>query len=259
MAVKISIVTQKGGVGKTTTAVNLASNLAGRGKRVLLIDYDPQGNASQFLGLAPLIEDASTRGSAEFTLGTAEVQPIHVLPELPGRLDVLPATEELSFVEQQLLGDVLAGTRRLASALGRIENHYEYIIADCAPTIGILAVNAIAACPNVLIPVKLSVASVPGAMRLNTHLVSLRQTVEPGIRILGVLGTFLNESARGPREVLNALRDIFGAALVFDTAIHAAQAVDDAAATGRPIVIAKPDARGAVEYDKLTDEVFARA
>jgi chromosome partitioning protein len=259
MARKISVVTQKGGVGKTTTAVNLAANLAQRGKSVLLIDYDPQGNASQFLGLAKHIEQPETAGSAEFTLQSKEARPVRVLPELPGRLEVLPATEELSFVEQKLLGDVLAGTRKLATSLSVIEGNYDFVIADCAPTIGILAVNAIVACPEVLIPVKLSPASVPGALRLNQHLAALRQSVEPAIRIIGVLGTFLSESAKTPREVLAALRDIFGAELVFETAIHAAQAVDDAAATGRPIVVSNPSARGAVQYDKLTDEVIARA
>ena len=272
MARRLSIVNQKGGVGKTTTCVNLAANLAARGKRVLLIDYDPQGNCTQFLGLAHLTEDPTTYGAAEFTMGgSRESAPAIANGFAPqrdillheagggGRLDLLPATEELAFIEANLLTDVIAGARKLWAAVKTIEPEYDFIIADCAPTMSILLVNAVCACPEVLIPVKLSAASVPGALRLRRHIQEkLRHSVDPGIHIMGVLGTFNSDAARKPREVLSALRQVFGSA-VFETTIHTNQAADDAAEAGVPVVLGKPGARAAIQYDQLTDEVLARA
>jgi chromosome partitioning protein len=273
MARRLSIVNQKGGVGKTTTCVNLAANLAARGKRVLLIDYDPQGNCTQFLGLAHLTEDHHTYGAAEFTMGSARdgapagangFAPqrdilLHEAGGGEGRLDLLPATEELAFIEANLLTDVIAGARRLLAAVKTIEPEYDFIIADCAPTMSILLLNAVCACPEVLIPVKLSAASVPGALRLRRHIQEkLRHSVDPGIHIMGVLGTFNSDSARKPREILGALREVFGSA-VFETTIHTNQAADDAAEAGVPVVLGKPGARAAIQYDQLTDEVLARA
>ncbi len=273
MARRLSVVNQKGGVGKTTTCVNLAANLATRGNRVLLIDYDPQGNCTQFLGLAHLTEDPSTYGAADFTMGAARDGPAalangfapqrdilgHEAGGNPGRLDLIPSTEELAFIEANLLTDVIAGTRKLRSAVKTIESRYDFIIADCAPTMSILLVNAVCACPEVLIPVKLSAASVPGALRLRRHIEEkLRHSVDPSIHIMGVLGTFNSDAARKPREILSALREVFGPA-VFETTIHANQAADDAAEAGVPVVLGKPGARAAIQYDKLTDEVLARA
>ena len=272
MARRVSIVNQKGGVGKTTTCVNLAANLTARGKRVLLIDYDPQGNCTQFLGLAHLTENDGTYGAAEFTMGAEPdgAAPIargfapqrdvlgHEERGKPGRLDLVPATEELAFIEASLLTDVIAGARRLRAAIEAIDSGYDFIIADCAPTMGILFVNAVCACPEVLIPVKLSAASVPGTLRLRRHIEEkLRHSVDPAIRIMGVLGTFNSDAARKPREILTALHEVFGSAL-FETTIHANQAADDAAEAGVPVVLGKPNARAAIQYDKLTDEVLAR-
>ena len=273
MTRRLSIVNQKGGVGKTTTCVNLAANLAARGKRVLLIDYDPQGNCTQFLGLAHLTEEQGTYGAAEFTMaderdgaptlanGFAPQRDVlgHEVRGGPGRLDLVPSTEELAFIEANLLTDVIAGARKLWAAVKAVEPEYDFIIADCAPTMGILLVNAVCACPEVLIPVKLSAASVPGTLRLRRHIQEkLRFSVDPAIHIMGVLGTFNSDAARKPREVLSALREVFGSA-VFETTIHTTQAADDAAETGVPVVIGKPNARAAIQYDKLTDEVLARA
>jgi chromosome partitioning protein len=255
MARRIAVVNQKGGVGKTTTVVNLAVALASRGKRVLVIDYDPQGNASQFLGLADVVEEPGSYGSAEFTFEKGEFRP-HRSVAATG-LDVLPATEELAYLEQELLGDVLAGPRRLASAVRRIDGDYDFIIADCPPTVGLLALNAMIACPEILVPVKLAPASVPGSLRLRRNIEQLRDRTEPSIRILGVLGTFYSETARKPREILGALNAIFGD-LVFETRIDACQAVENAAEAGAPVFSRAPSAKGAIQYDLLTDEVIAR-
>jgi chromosome partitioning protein len=252
---RISVVNHKGGVGKTTTAINIAATLGHRGSRVLLIDFDPQGNATQFLGLSHLVQEPCVYGSAEFTLGKSVFAPQrNVLP----KVDLLPATEELSFVEEQLLTNVITGAGfRLAASLEQVTGEYDYVITDCGPTIGMLAVNAILACPEVLIPIELQYASVPGALRLHEHLQRLQQ-LDQRIRVMGVLGTKYVEGRNTPIEVLGKLREIWGS-LVFETHIHASQAVADAAAKGLPIVLAAPNTRGAIQYDKLTDEVIARA
>lgn len=257
MARKVAVMNQKGGVAKTTTAVNLAVCLAAQGRRVLLVDCDPQGNASQFLGLTHTFDDASLYGSAELILGRREFAPVRgvLLPSL----DVVPATDELTYVEHELLMDPLAGqVQALASAVRAVEADYDFVIADCPPTLGMLALNAIVACPDVLVPVRLSGASVAGALRLRANTIDrIRQRAAPTARLLGVLGTFYSESARSPAEVLARMREAFGN-VVFDTVIHQSQAVDDSSSLGRPIVLRDASSRGAKEYVALTQEVLNR-
>jgi chromosome partitioning protein len=254
---QLSIINHKGGVGKTTTAVNLAAAFACRGRRVLLIDYDPQGNASDMLGLARELVDLEY-GSAEFTLQRGPFRPQRNV-QVAG-LDVLPATNELSFLEQEFFGNqkILAGVGRwLRTALEPVKNDYDVVIIDCAPTFGLLAINAMVACPEVLIPVQLAPASVPGALRLKSSIEQLRTTVDASLRILGVLGTFHVERSRKHQEVFEILQERFGG-LVLRQRIHHSQAVANAAETGQPVFTLKPAERGAVEYDLLAEEVEAR-
>jgi len=255
-ACKLSVVNQKGGVGKTTTAVNLAAALAARGLRVLLIDYDAQGNASHFLGFVDRLDGSSLYTSADCTLGRGQFAPQETA--LPG-LDLLPANELLARIERTLLENVFAGSRRLASAVRLIEDRYDFIIADCAPTLGMLAINAMAACPEVIVPVKLAPASVMGALGLQEHIAALREHVEPSIRILGILGTFHKETGSMTREVLGKLRAIFGDELLFRTLIHASDRVERAAGKGAPIYALEPQRREAIEYDLFAEEVLARS
>lgn len=255
MARRISVVNQKGGVGKTTTAVNLAAALAQLGHRVLVIDFDAQRNASQFLGLAAKVLEPGLYGSAEFVLGRGDFQP-HRDQLLP-RLDVLPASEEFPLLEKRLLDNILSGPRRLAFALRQVEHQYDFILTDCGPTLGMLALNAVAACPEILVPIELAHAAAAGALTLRTFIENVRLELEPSIRLVGVLGTFLSESERTPREVLATVRELFGSA-VFDTVIHTSAAVRDAAGKGRPIVLLEPRSRGAEQYRQLTQEVLAR-
>jgi len=252
---RISVVNHKGGVGKTTTAINLAAGLGARGHRVLLIDWDPQGNATQFLGRSDLVEAEQVYGSANFARGEEGFDPQR---EIVAGVDLLPATEDLAFLEEQTIRDAVTGAvLQLAKAVDRVAGDYEYIIADCGPTIGMLALSAMIACPQVVMPIELAYGSIPGAFRLSKNIQRLHERVDPHIHVMGVLGTKHSESARSPQEILHKLRELFGE-LVFETTIHAAQAVRDSAGKGKPIILLDPRHRAAIQYDKLTDEVIHR-
>jgi chromosome partitioning protein len=253
---RISIVNHKGGVGKTTTAINLAAGLGARGYRVLLVDWDPQGNATQFVGLAQLVETDGVYGSANFAWGEAPFAPQRQV--LPG-VDLLPGTEELAFLEERMLTNAVTGAAfRLAQALEQVASDYQYIIADCGPTIGMMAMSAMIACPAVLMPIELAYGSIPGAFRLHKNIARLRESVDASIHIMGVLGTKHSDAARSPRQLLGKVRELFGE-VVFETIIHTGQAVKDSVGKGRPIILLDPSDRGAIQYDRLTDEVIERA
>ena len=256
MARRISVVNQKGGVGKTTTAINVAAAHARRGRRVLLIDCDPQRNASQFLGLGRVVDEDGTWGTLEMVLGRGDFSPQRNV--LLDGLDVVPATRRMVDLELELMRQVLTGPgRKLARNVAAVEAQYDFVLADCGPTIGLGTVNAMAACPEILVPVETLPGSVPGVVDLQQLMEGLRADVEPSIRLLGVVGTFFEENGRLPRNVLEDLRVSFGPRM-FDTVIHKAQHVAAAAGEGRPIVLLDPGSRSAREYQSLTSEVVNR-
>lgn len=251
MTVRIAVLNQKGGVGKTTTAVNLAAELARLGHRTLLVDFDPSRNATQFLGLG---DDSSHAGASEFVL-SGRFEPIRnvLLP----KLSVICATHDHALLERRLLENVLSGTRRLQRALDAVVADFDYVITDCGPNLGMLAYNAVVACPSVLVPVELAHAAAMGAALMRAWLEDARIDLQPRIRILGVLGTFADDRERTPREIRAVLHSIFGPEL-FNTTIHTSAAIRDAAGKGRPVVLESPSSRGALEYQALTQEVVRR-
>jgi chromosome partitioning protein len=250
---RLSVLNQKGGVGKSTTVANLGVALASRGHRVLIVDFDAQANATQFLGVAPR---SPGWGSAEFVLD--EASGFHpVVDQLVHGLDVVPATEGLALVERRLLSDLIAGPRRFRKALDRAAGRYDYVLTDCGPTLGMMALNAIVACPGVLAPIELAPAAVVGALTLRRFIDEVRADLEPRARIFGALGTFMDDREVTPRHLLPQLAEIFGPAL-FSTVIHTSAAIRDASALGRPVVLAAPESRGAAEYQALSLEVTHR-
>jgi chromosome partitioning protein len=248
MARRIAVVNQKGGVGKTTTAVNLSVCLALRGFRVLLVDYDPQANASHFLGFVSRLERSGVYSAADLTFGFGAFRPLtNVL--LRG-LDLVPATP--------LLGSFPAnGTQHLRQSLGRIEAGYDFILVDCAPALGPLSTNAMVACPEVVLPLRLEPASIPGALRTQATIEALRRTANGDLRLSGVVGTFHKETGRMARDMRDEVVRLFGA-LAFQTAIHQSDAVGRASGSGIPIVVGAPRRREALEYQQLTQEVIER-
>jgi chromosome partitioning protein len=254
---RISVVNEKGGVGKTTTAVNLAVGLAQKGLRVLLIDLDPQRNASMCLGLSKVIQDKSTYGTADLLMA----DDVKFSPQrdcVVKGLDVVPfAYGNTAPIDYALLNNMVSGMRKLLNALSRIDVKYDFIISDCPPNLGMLVLNAVIACPEILIPVELAPLAMAGAVSLRAFLTDVRLNQQPDLHIMGVLGTFHSNGETKPREALELLGKLFGDR-VFKTQIHASAATRDASGVGRPVIIHKPKDRVAQEYMSVIDEVLER-
>lgn len=250
---RISVINQKGGVGKSTTTSNLAVALAQSGKRVLVVDFDAQGNATAFFGLDPHV---ARWGNAALVLdGGSAFSPLRDVL-VPG-LDVVPCVPDFALVERALFGDLIAGPKRFKRALDKHAAGYDVILTDCGPQLGMLALNAVVACPEVLVPIELAHAAALGAMTMQSFIASVQNDLEPTVRLMGVLPTFLDEREVTPREVLAQLHTLFGSA-VFTQPIHTAASIRDAAGRGRPVVLEEPSSRGASEYRALAQEVVAR-
>ena len=250
----IAVANQKGGCGKTTTAVNLAAALATRGHKVLLVDLDPQGNATLGLGFKPgrlttTIYDAMTRPDVPLTdiLLPTKVRQLHLAPS-----NVLLAGAELD------LRGVLGKELVLGELLRRVERGYDFCIIDCSPSLGILSVNALVASTEVLAPVQVHYYALEGLQRLLDTIRLLRNRFWPcAVQPLGLLLTFVDDRTVLSRRLQQGMRRMFGS-LVFDTVIHTAVALAEAPSQGHTIQTYAPETRAAREYLALADETLQR-
>ena len=252
----ITVISEKGGVGKTTTATNLAVGLAEEGKRVLLLDFDQQkANASACLGLIELASTKGVYGSAEFVLGEGDFAPVRNV--LVDGLDVLVAGTTIAALERRLFANLAGGNLKLAKAVRKVESQYDFIIADCGPTLGMMATNAIGALPEVLVPVELAPLPLMGAAQVSTFVEEVREGLQEKARIMGVLATFFVSDENAPKKYLAQARDIFGP-LMFEAVIPRAAAVRDASGRGRPVLLDQPKHRASQQYRALIQEVLRR-
>lgn len=254
MARRIAIHNHKGGVGKTTTAISLAAVLAQKGKRVLLVDFDGQANATSFLGRHDLVDAEGVWTSVEFCRGQG-FSPIRDVA-VPG-LDLIPSSLRLLDLEVELMGNVLDGVHHLRRAVERVQGDYDFIIVDCSPSFGMLAINPFAACNELIVPAKADPGSLPGLQQLSARIESQTLSINPQLHILGVLTTQFREVGSTSKQVAEGIRGLFGNK-VFATVIHTADAHAKAAGEGVPLVLAQPTHRGAVEYTQLAQEVLDR-
>jgi len=252
MARTVAIANQKGGVGKTTTAVNLAAALALEGKRVLLIDLDPQGNAGSGLGY-PSIK--VQRGVYEVLAGDFTLSQVTLETEIAG-LHLIPSGQRLVGAEVELV-DVPRREYRLKEALVEIEGRYDFIFIDAPPSLGFLTLNALTAARSVLVPVQCEYYALEGLSHLLSAIRLVQQGLNPTLQIEGVLLTMFDNRLNLSQQVLEETRRFF-AERVYRTVIPRNVRLSEAPSFGKPVVIYDPACAGSMSYINLAKEVIER-
>ncbi len=248
----LAIANQKGGVGKTTTAVNLACGLAQNGQRVLLVDLDPQGNATMGAG----VEKRTAMPTAYQVLLEQSDIPASRLRSSKGGFDVVPANRELSGSEIDMV-EIESREYRLKTELAKVAHEYDFVLIDCAPTLNLLTVNALAAADAVLIPMQCEYYALEGLTDLVATIKKVKQRLNPGIEIEGLLRVMYDPRSTLAQQVASELKSHFGDK-VFNTVIPRNVRLAEAPSHGLPGVVYDPTAKGALAYLELAREVLQR-
>jgi chromosome partitioning protein len=246
----VTLVNQKGGVGKTTTAVSLAAALGRRGQRVLLVDLDPQANATSAVGV--LADEAP--GSYDLLLG-GEPLDVCIVSVPDESLDVVPSSPALAGAEVELV-PAMARERKLATALEPARERYDWILVDCPPSLGLLTINALTASDSVIIPVQCEYMALEGLSRLLETLELVRTNLNPRLSILGVLLTMFDGRTRLSQQVVDEVRSHIDG--TFRTIIPRAVRLSEAPSHGQSIFRYEPGGRSAAAYADLAGEVLER-
>ncbi|MDP9189138.1 MAG: ParA family protein [Actinomycetota bacterium] len=248
----IAMCNQKGGVGKTTTTINLGAALADYGRKVLLVDFDPQGALSVGLGVNPYELD----GTVYNLLMQRGVQAEDVVVKTnTSGLDLIPSNIDLSAAEVQLVGEV-AREQTLARALGPIVPDYDLVLIDCQPSLGLLTVNALTACDSVIVPLECEFFALRGVALLVETIEKVKERLNPRLEIEGILATMFDSRTIHGREVMARVLEAFSDR-VFHTVISRTVRFPETTVAGEPITSYAPTSAGAVAYRQLAREVLA--
>ena len=248
----IAIINQKGGVGKSTTAINLSAALGEMGKQVLLIDLDPQGNSSSGLGVE---KNRVSRCIYDALLNDISLTDI-IIPDVSKGLDVVPATINLAGAEVELVSE-MARENRLKDAIGPMRGRYDYVFIDCPPSLGLLTINALVAADKLLIPIQCEFYALEGVTKLLDSMKRVKSRLNPSLDIYGVLLTMSDNRTTLSRQVSDEVRRYFGK-IVFETSIPRTVKLSEAPSFGQPITQYDPTGKGAQSYIDLAKEVISR-
>jgi chromosome partitioning protein len=250
--IRIAVANQKGGVGKTTTAINLATALAATGWRVLLIDLDPQGNASTGLGIGHALRD---RSSYDVLTGGATLEEAVVPTKVP-RLDLVPATVDLSGAEIELVA-LEERTHRLDNALDAATSRWDVCLIDCPPSLGLLTINALVAAQSILVPLQTEFFALEGLSQLLQTIERIRARFNPELSILGVALTMFDRRNNLSSQVADDVRACLGK-VVFETVIPRNVRLSEAPSHGIPALIYDHRCPGSEAYIALARELIGR-
>ena len=251
MAKIIAIASQKGGVGKTTTAVNLAAAVARAKRRVLLVDIDPQGNATSGFGI-----DKNMLMSTTYRVLIEGARLREAIVVSAYRVDVLPANVELAGAEVEL-AELERRETRLRDALAEVAHDYDYIFIDCPPSLGFLTLNGLAAAHAVLIPIQCEFYALEGVAQLMNTIGLVQESVNPALGVQGVVMTMYDGRTRIAAQVVDEVKNVFGASL-YETLIPRNVRLSEAPSFGQPITSYDITSRGAESYIALAREVMKR-
>jgi chromosome partitioning protein len=248
----VAIVNQKGGVGKSTTAVNLGAALAELGRKVLVMDLDPQGNASTGLGIDPGRREVGTYQILSQGMPAEEAV---METSVPG-VWAIPSTIDLAGAEIELVGQISRETR-LARAIEAVTPAYDFVLLDCPPSLGLITVNALTAADEVIVPIQCEYYALEGLGQLLRNVRLIQQNLNPGLRLTGIVLTMYDRRTKLSEQVVAEVRRYFGPR-VYDTIIPRTVRLSEAPGFGRPITSYDSGSKGAKAYRRLAQEFLRR-
>ena len=248
----LSIINQKGGVGKSTTAINLSAALGENNKKILLIDLDPQGNTTSGIGVEKSQVDKCIY---DVLLNDAKIEEV-VINNVCDGVDVVPATINLAGAEVELVSQ-MARENRLKNAAGSMRGFYDYIIIDCPPSLGLLTINALVAADKLLIPIQCEFYALEGVTKLLDSMKRVKNILNPSLDIEGVVLTMFDTRQLLARQVVEEVKNYFGK-IMFNTIIPREVKIAEAPGYAQPITEYAPKSKGALAYRELAKEVIER-
>ena len=253
MGIIVSVVNQKGGVGKTTTAVNICAALGAKGKKVLLVDLDPQGNATSGFGIAKKTLEITT-----YDVIMSSVRPQEAVIQTECKnVSIIPATAQLAEAEMHLLS-VEQRNHQLKKALLQIKDEYDIILVDCLPSLGVLAVNALVASDKFIVPMQCEHYSLEGLAQLLSTVKKVKKTANKNLTLMGIVFTMLDKRLLQSNEIMRDIKRNFPPSSIFNTVIPRNVRISEAPSHGMPVIYYDKSSKGAESYMKLAGEIIKK-